>query len=254
MPAFADPPARPARHIPCALVAAYHVGMAIYFSDASLKFLRGLAAHNEKAWFTEHKPEYEAHVRQPFLRLLGDLQPELAKVSEHFRSEPKAVGGSLFRIHRDARFSHDKSPYKPWQGARLFHERSKQVPAPSFYLHLQPGNSFVGAGLWHPEADTLRRVRQFIFDNPASWKRAAHEAKFRRRYSEEGDEKLSRPPRGFPADFEFIDDLKHRNFVFSRPLDDATMTGTRLRRTLAADLAALAPFVDYLCAALDLEF
>ena len=135
--------------------------MATYFSDASFKFLRGLARHNNKTWFADHKAQYEAHVRQPFLRLLTDLQPDLAAVSLHFRSDPKTVGGSLFRIYRDARFSNDKSPYKSWQGARLYHERHKQVPAPSFYLHLQPGECFVGAGLWHPEPDTQRRVRQF---------------------------------------------------------------------------------------------
>ena len=65
---------------------------------------------------------------------------------------------------------------------------------------------------------------------------------------------LVRAPHGFPADFEFIDDLKHRNWAMLRPLDDATMTGPRLRRIVEADLATLAPFVDYLCAALDLEF
>ena len=143
--------------------------MTTYFTDASFKFLRGLARHNDKTWFAAHKAQYEEHVRQPFQRLLTDLQPDLAKVSTHFRAEPKPVGGSLFRIYRDTRFSGDKAPYKPWQGARLFHERSKQVPAPSFYLHLQPGECFIGAGLWHPEADTQRRVRQFIFENPAGW-------------------------------------------------------------------------------------
>ena len=228
--------------------------MTTYFSDASFKFLRALAKNNDKTWFTEHKQQYEDHVRQPFLRLLTDLQPDLAQVSEHFRSDPKTVGGSLFRIYRDARFSNDKSPYKPWQGARLFHERRTQVAAPSFYVHLQPGQCFVGAGLWHPEPPTQRRVRQFIFDNPGSWKAAAHAPKFRKRYEFESSEVLSRPPRGFPAEFEMIEDLKHRNFVFSRHLEEADMTGPRLRQLLAADLVALGPFVDYLCAALDLEF
>ena len=228
--------------------------MTAYFSDASFKFLRGLARHNDKTWFNDHRDQYETHVKQPFLQLLTDLQGDLAQVSPHFRSDPKTVGGSLFRIYRDARYSTDKSPYKPWQGARLYHERRKQVAAPSFYIHLQPGESFVGAGLWHPEPDTQRRVRQFIFDNPAAWKQAAHASAFRRRFEFEEGEKLTRPPRGFPADFEFIDDLKHRNFVFWRSLDDATMTGPRLRKTIATDIAALAPFVDYLCAALDLEF
>lgn len=228
--------------------------MSRYFSDASFTFLRGLARHNEKPWFAEHKHEYEEHVRQPFLRLIADLQPDLAQVSTHFRADPRTVGGSLFRIYRDSRFSSDKTPYKTWQGARLFHERRKQVPAPSYYIHLAPGESFVGAGIWHPEPDTQRRIRQFIFDNPGSWSAAVHAPATRRRYAFETSEKLVRAPRGFPADFAFIDDLKHRNWVLWRPLDDTVMTGPRLRQTLAADLAALGPFVDYLCAALDLEF
>ncbi|WP_028918824.1 DUF2461 domain-containing protein [Pseudoxanthomonas suwonensis] len=228
--------------------------MTSYFSDASFRFLRGLARHNEKAWFEAHRADYEVHVRQPFLRLITDLQPALATVSPHFRADPRTVGGSLFRIYRDARFSNDKSPYKSWQGARLFHERRREVPAPSFYIHLQPGESFVGAGLWHPEPDTQRKVRQFILDNPSTWKRVAHDPKLRRGFDLDDSEVLARAPRGFPADFEFIDDLKHRNWVFWRPLDDALMTGPRLRRTIEADLAALGPFVDYLCAALDLEF
>ncbi|WP_140718706.1 DUF2461 domain-containing protein [Pseudomonas sp. Hp2] len=228
--------------------------MTTYFTDASFKFLRGLARHNDKTWFNAHKAQYEEHVRQPFLRLLTDLQPALAGVSEHFRADPRSQGGSLFRIYRDARFSNDKSPYKSWQGARLFHARRREVPAPSFYLHLQPGESFVGAGIWHPEPEVQRRIRQFIFDNPGSWKAAAHAPKLRRKFELAQEEKMVRPPRGFPADFEFLDDLKQRNWVMWRPLDDVTMTGPRLRQTVAADLATLGPFVDYLCAALDLEF
>ena len=228
--------------------------MSSYFSDKTFRFLRGLARNNNREWFIAHKPDYEAHVRGPFQKLLLDLQPALAEISGHFRAEPKTVGGSLFRIQRDTRFSGNKTPYKSWQGARLFHERSRELAAPSFYVHLQAGECFVGAGLWHPEPATQRKVRQFIFDNPGSWNRAAHSPAFRRRYDLEADEMLVRPPRGFPPEFEFIDDLKHKNVVAARAIDDAVMTGPRLRQVLAADLAALAPFVDYLCAALDLEF
>src|SRR5690606_8049694 len=121
--------------------------------------------------------------------------------------------GSLFRIHRDTRFSNDKTPYKTWQGARLFHERHRQVPAPSLYLPLQPGNGLFAGGIWHPELPVPRRGRQLI-----------------------------------------LDDLRHRNFVAWRPLEGATMTGPRLLSILAKDLQAMAPFMDYLCAALDLEF
>lgn len=228
--------------------------MATYFTDKSFRFLRALVRNNERGWFLEHKPDYEAHVREPFQRLLADLQPVLARVSPHYRSEPRGVGGSLFRIHRDTRFANDKTPYKSWQGARLFHERSRQVPAPSWYLHLQPGASFIAAGIWHPEPDALRRIRHFIVDNPSGWKRAAHAPAFRRRYDLESEDRLVRPPRGFDPAFEFLEDLKHRNFVALRRLDDAVMTGPRLLQTLDKDLHAMAPFMDYLCAALDLEF
>ena len=84
--------------------------MTTYFSDKSFRFLRALARNNERAWFQAHKADYEAHVRGPFLQLLVDLQPALAEVSGHYRSDPKPVGGSLFRLHRDTRFANDKTP------------------------------------------------------------------------------------------------------------------------------------------------
>ena len=215
--------------------------MTTYFNAASFKFLRSLARNNDRDWFHAHKADYETHVRGPFQRLLTDLQPVVAEVSPHFRADPKAIGGSLFRIQRDTRFAHDKSPYKSWQGARVFHERRREVEAPSFYLHLQGGNCFVGAGLWHPGSDTVRggipagRIVEDEVPHPA------HGVG-------------SRMPRGFPPEFEFADDLRRKNFVAIRALDDAVMTGPGLLKTLRTDLSTLAPFVDYLCAALDLEF
>lgn len=228
--------------------------MTVYFSDKTFKFLRGLARHNEREWFHAHKPDYETHLRKPYQRLLLDLQPALAGISLHFRAEPKTVGGSLYRIHRDTRFAHDKSPYKTWQGAKLYHERSRQVEAPTFRIHVQPGRSFVGAGLWHPEIAIQRKVRQFIFDNPSGWKRAAHAPGFCERYALQNRDMLVRVPSGFPKDFDYADDLRHRNFAVSRELDDADITGGDLLDIIEQDLAAIAPFMDYLCAALDLEF
>lgn len=228
--------------------------MASYFSDKSFRFLRGIARNNTRAWFHAHKADYEAHVRAPFQRLLGDLQPALAAISPHFRSDPRPVGGSMFRIQRDTRFSGDKAPYKGWQGARLFHERRREVAAPSFYIHLEPGECFVGAGLWHPETHTQRKVRQFILDNPGGWKTAAHAPPFRRRYELGSEDMLVRTPHGYPPGFAFVEDLRRRNFTAFRAIDDAAMAGPRLRHAIERDLTALAPFVDYLCASLDLEF
>ena len=227
--------------------------MSTYFSEKTYKFLRALGRNNSREWFAEHKPEYETHLRQPFLKLITDLQPDIAAISLHYRADPKQVGGSLFRIHRDTRFSNDKTPYKTWSGARFFHERSKTVPAPSFYLHLQPGNCFIGAGLWHPEPETQRRIRNFMVDNPTGWKAATQSAAFKRKFELTG-ESLVRPPRGYPADHELIDDLKRKDFVAGVGLDDDVVLGPKLRQAVASGFAGMAPMVDYLCAALDLEF
>lgn len=225
-----------------------------YFTDASLDFLRKLERNNARPWFQAHKPDYEAHVREPFQQLLGDLQPTLADISTHYRSEPSGVGGSLLRIQRDTRFANDKTPYKAWQGAKLFHARGKQVPAPQFYLHLQPGRSLIAAGFWHPDPPVLRRLRHFIVDNPGGWQAATQSAVFRQRVALDGSEMLVRMPRGFAPDSPHADDLRRRNLIAVRAYTDATMTGTRLLSTIESDLKVLAPFVDYLCAGLDLEF
>ena len=240
--------------------------MTTYFTDRTFRFQRALAKNNDRGWFAAHKDDYEEHLRQPFLRLIADLQAPLATISPHFRADPKPVGGSLFRIHRDTRFSNDKTPYKPWAGARFFHERTRVastdaslqrpgegIEAPSFYLHVAPGDCFLGGGLWHPQPATQRRIRDFIVGNPEAWKKAVHSRAFKRRF-ELHDDSLARPPRGYPPDHELIADLKRRNFVAMAPLDDATMTGPRLLKAVADGLRGAAPLVDYLCAALDLDF
>jgi uncharacterized protein (TIGR02453 family) len=227
--------------------------MPTYFTNQTFKFQRALARNNNRDWFQAHKDDYQSALRDPFLRLIADLQPALREVSEHYRADPKPVGGSLFRIHRDTRFSNDKTPYKAWAGARFFHTRYKLVEAPSFYLHIQPGQCFVGAGLWHPQPDTQRRIRQFIFDNPGNWKAAVRSPAFRKKFDMDG-ESLVRVPAGFPADHELIADLKRKDFVATAMLEDATVLGPRLAKVVGDQFKALAPLVDYLCAALDLEF
>ena len=224
-----------------------------YLTADAFKFFRDLSRHNERAWFHANKARYEAVVRDPFLRLIADLADPLATISPHFVADPKPVGGSLFRIQRDTRFANDKSPYKTWAGARFFHARGKQVEAPLFYLQIAPGDCFVAAGLWHPQPETQRRVRNFLVDNPAAWKRAVHTPAFRKRF-ELGGESLSRPPRGFDPGHELIEDLKRKDFVVSRTFEDKMALDPRLRHGVIQDCKRMAPMIDYLCAALDLEF
>ncbi|MGH8114027.1 MAG: DUF2461 domain-containing protein [Rhodanobacteraceae bacterium] len=224
-----------------------------YFSPATFHFLRALASHNNRTWFKVHQADYETHVREPFLQLIGDLQAPLAKISTHYRADPRKVGGSLFRVQRDTRFSHNKEPYKPWAGARLFHERRREIAAPSFYLHIAPGDCFVGGGLWHPENQTLRNIRNFIVDNPATWKRASRSRPFCEHYEFWG-ESLIRAPHGFRSDHPLLADLKRKSYAAGAGFGDAMACSPKLFPFVVEHFKRLAPLVDYLCAAQNLEF
>ena len=225
----------------------------VYFSPATFAFLRKLAHHNNRTWFKAHQSDYERDVREPYLRLISDLQVPVARLSSNYRADPRKVGGSLFRIQRDTRFSGNKAPYKTWAGARIFHARRREIAAPSFYLHIAPGDCFVGAGLWHPENHTLRNIRSFIVDNPAAWKRAAHGRAFRQHYGFWG-ESLSRAPQGFPPDHPLIEDLKRKSFAAGVGFADALAYSPRLFAFVVDHFKRLAPLVDYLCAAQNLEY
>jgi uncharacterized protein (TIGR02453 family) len=224
-----------------------------YFSKATFTFLRALARNNNREWFKAHQDTYDREVRDPFLALITDLQAPLAKISTHLRADPRKMGGSLFRICRDTRFANDKTPYKTWVGARFFHQRRREIESPSFYLHVQPNDCFVGGGIWHPAPATLKRIRDFLADNPATWKKATQSKAFRGRFEFWG-EALSRPPRGYDPKHELIDDLKRKNFAAGEPLTDALVCSSELLPTIVGTFKTMAPMIDYLCATLDLEF
>ena len=224
-----------------------------YFNAATFRFLRDLAANNNRAWFAANKPRYEDVLRGPFLRLIADLQAPLARISTHYRADPRPQGGSLFRIHRDTRFASDKTPYKTWAGARFAHERRREIEAPSFYLHVQPRDCFAGGGIWHPGSPTLKKIREFLADNPAAWKKATRGKAFRDRFEFRG-EALTRPPRGFDPGHELIADLKRRNFAAVQGIPEALACSDELRPFVVDTFRRIAPMIDYLCAAVELEF
>ena len=236
--------------------------MSRYFTPATFKFLRGLDRNNSRAWFLEHKAQFEAHLRQPYLQLIADLAAPLAKISPHYVADPKPVGGSLFRIHRDTRFSKDKRPYKEWAGSQYFHKATRAAPrtegafgrldAPVFYLHLEPGECFVGGGLWHPQPESLRKIRDYIVANPASWK-TVKQGLARKGFKMSG-ESLKRPPRGYDPAHPLIEDLRKVSFTASIGFADGKALQAELAPFVIAQFRHLAPLADYLCGALDLDF
>ncbi len=237
-----------------------------YFTPATFKFMKALAANNSKAWFADHKAEYEAAVKAPCLAFITDLATPLQKISPQMVANPKPVGGSLFRLHRDTRFSSDKSPYKTHAGMSFYHAATKAVAraegqnamlgrldAPGFYLHLEPGACFIGGGLWHPQPDTLRRVRAYLLGNPASWKNATRAAPFSTFYTLDGDS-LQRPPQGFDPAHELIADLKRKDYIGTAKLTQQQVCSADFLQAAVQRYQALAPMLDWLCGALDLDF
>ena len=224
-----------------------------WFTPELFAYLRDLAAHNERPWFQENKARYETHLKEPALRFIGAFGPRLARISPHFRADPRPVGGSLFRIYRDVRFSRDKRPYKTHVGIHFRHERAKDAHAPGFYLHLEPGGCFMGAGIWHPDGTTLGAIRDAIQECPDDWTGAVRRPAFRKRFRLGGDA-LTRAPRGVDGDHPLLEDLKRKDFIAVTDLEQDAVLSPELLNTFAARCRGAAPLVRFLCEAVDVPF
>jgi uncharacterized protein (TIGR02453 family) len=223
------------------------------FRPALFEFLSGLAAHNTKEWFAANRRSYDEEMKDPALTFISDLGPHLAKISPHFNAIPKAVGGSLFRIYRDTRFSRDKRPYKTHLGIQFRHKQARDVHAPGFYLHVEPGACMVGVGIWHPDGPSLQRIRAAIDADPGGWLAARDGRAFRRRFAL-GGESLKRPPRGFAADHPQIEDLKRKDFIAFTELADDAVLAPGFPAVFTDHCAAAGPFVGWLCGAVGAKF
>ena len=216
-------------------------------------FLKQLKKNNNREWFQKNKPRYEHEVRDPLLRFIEAFGPRLEKISPHFVADARKMGGSMFRIYRDTRFSRDKSPYKTHVGIQFRHERAKDVHAPGFYLHIQPDEVFAGVGLWHPDGDTLAKIREAIVESPAGWKRAKSAKAFRDRYELAG-ESLKRAPKGYDPDHPLIDDLKRKDFIGVARFSERDLTKPDFITQFAGTARAAKPFMKFLTEACGLSF
>ena len=191
-----------------------------YFSREFFKFLRDLAANNNREWFLKNKPRYERVVLQPSVWFVKAAGLRLGEISRYLVADPRPFGGSLFRIYRDTRFSKDKSPYKTNVAMEFWHKREgKKVQTPGLYLHLAPRKSFAGGGIWHPDPVTLNKVRKAIASKPEEWRRVRESG-----LKVEG-ESLKRLPKGFGENHPFIEDLKLKDFTTGFHFRDSQVTG-----------------------------
>jgi uncharacterized protein (TIGR02453 family) len=224
-----------------------------YFSRATIDFLRELDLNNRRAWFNANKDRYEEHVKAPALSFIADFAPHLKKISPHFKADARPVGGSLFRIYRDVRFSKDKSPYKTYIGIRFPHVTAKDVHAPGFYLHVDADGTWMGCGIWRPDSGSLKKIRAAIDQDSARWKRTKGAKTFRDHYELSGDS-LKRAPTGFDPDHPLIEDLRRKDFIGVSKLSQRTVTGPDLISEFTARCRAGKPFQRFLCDALGVKY
>jgi uncharacterized protein (TIGR02453 family) len=220
------------------------------FDRELFAFLTDLRAHNDRDWFAANKQRYEAHVLEPALAFIEDFGYRLHDISPHFRADPRRQGGSLFRIHRDTRFSKDKSPYKTNIGMQFRHERAKDAHAPGYYLHLEPGGVFAGGGIWHPETTALTAIRQAIVDDPDGWSRA----KRLRGGLELSGDALKRVPTGFDKEHPHAEDLKRKDFFGWISLDEDAATAPDFLDRYTRVCESAAPLMRFLCRALEVAY
>ena len=218
-----------------------------------MRFLRDLDANNNRAFFETNKARYEEQVREPALALIRALTPQIEKLSPHLVASDKKVGGSLMRIYRDVRFSKDKTPYKTNVGIQFRHEDGKDVHAPGLYLHIDPKDVFLGAGMWHPDSDALKAVRASIDENGAAWKRVRDNKSFRTVWDFEGDS-LKRAPRGYDEDHPYIEDLKRKDHIAVVRLKKGDVTKPDFPKLIMSHFKKAKGLMAWQAKALDLPF
>lgn len=182
------------------------------FPKDTLKFLTDLSKNNDRDWFNDNKSRYEAAFVEPALAFITAMEKPLKKVSPFLLAVPKKQGGSLMRIYRDVRFSKDKNPYKTNIGIHFRHEAGKDVHTPGLYVHLAPGEVFLGAGMWHPDREPLKQIREAIDADPAGWKKVSRSKSFTADWVLAGDS-LKRAPADFEPDHPLIEDIKRKDFI-----------------------------------------
>lgn len=242
------------------------------FPPGALAFLRGLTQHNEKGWFEAHRAEYEGALRAPMLALVEEMDARLGRFA------PELVGDrrrSMFRIHRDVRFSKDKRAYKTNAACWFFHrdvrggaspdaggsgERAATTGAAAvhggagFYFHLAPGECYCGGGLWMPPRPALTLVRDRLAARHEEFAAIVEGAAFRERFGAlDREAVLTRVPRGFAADHPAAAYLRLQSFTAGHALDEAEATAADLPERLERSFTALLPFVRWLNLALGLR-
>jgi len=212
--------------------------------SSTLKFLKDLKKNNNKPWFDAHRKEYE-ETKTDFANFIQQV------IDKHAKNDPTikllVAKDCMFRINRDIRFSKDKTPYKTNIGAYINRGGKKSLFG-GYYFHCEPGQSFVGGGLWMPMPPELNKVRQEIDYNFPTFKKIVISKKFKAVYgdlSRDAEYVLSRVPKGYEPTNPAAEYLKMKSFVSTTSLKDEDLTSKNLVKKTVASFEALQPLIEF---------
>jgi uncharacterized protein (TIGR02453 family) len=221
------------------------------FGPGALAFLRRLTRNNNREWFERNRAVYETEVRGPLRALVEEMDVRLARLAPELTGDPKR---SIFRIHRDVRFSADKSPYKTNAACQFYHQdagrgagQDADGAGAGLYFQLAEGECFVAGGIWMPARTTLEKIRAAVAEEPDALDRIVRAPAFRRRFGAlDPEAMLTRLPRGYAAGHPAERWLRYKSFTATRMLSEREVTRLQLPRTLERDFAVLLPLVRWL--------
>lgn len=208
-----------------------------------IKFLKELAKRNNRDWFEKNKAKY-LQAKQNFEDFLEALHNELLKFDDQLAGlNPRKLG---FRIYRDVRFSKDKRPYKVNMGAG-FSPGGKMIQEPGYYIHIEPGKSFVAAGLYMPDSTNLAKIRQEIDFNPKNLLKILNDRKFKKYFDGLDDfDRVKTAPKGYPKDHPQIELLKNKSYISSHNFSDSEVKHKNFAKHVADVCRAIKPLNDFL--------
>lgn len=211
-------------------------------NNTILSFLNDLNQHNNREWFNENKKRYE-EAKNEFEQFVEHLIPEILKFDPSIGS--LTAKQTTFRIYRDIRFSKDKTPYKTYFGAFMALGGRKSEMA-GYYLHLSADECFVGGGSHNPSSPNLKKIRSEIYYNYKEFNDILRTAKFKSTFGELSGDRLSRPPVGFPKDFEGIETLKYKSFTVFQTVGEKEITSTEFGKQVISIFKTMSPLVKFL--------
>lgn len=206
-------------------------------------FLKNLSKNNDRAWFNEHKKKYEA-ARENVENLVNQLIAKILKFDDRF-SKDLTAKDCIFRIYRDVRFSKDKSPYKLNFGANIS-PGGKKSGVPGYYLHVKPGECFVGGGMYKPDGKQLAAVRQEIDYNAKDFKKILNSASFKKHFGELKGDKLKTAPKGYPKDHPDLNLLQYKGYFTYGLISDADMQTKDCLKLATQKLKAMHPLNKFI--------